>query len=253
MLAAPPEQPTGGGVPMAHGIPAAAAPASPAIAAAAALALLLLVLLMACLRLPLLPVRLRARLRDGRLLLALDVGWPWLAYRDCMAWRLRGPVRLRRALRLPLPAGAGRDVILHRRRAVPRPALSWSAGVAEPARFVLRLLERGDSRIERLSVQARVGAADAAVTAWLAGALAALGGAAAALVAATLGVRRLHVRVDPAFDRPCWEAEVDCILRLRPWDAMIAARAARAGRRAPPHAPAGRATAPSGPAGGTSW
>ncbi|WP_040827643.1 hypothetical protein [Thermaerobacter subterraneus] len=195
-----------------------------------ALAASLLVML---LRRPVLPVRLRGRWHGGRLTLTLQVGWSWLAFRYHLAWRPPGPLQLRRSLRLP-PVLPRRRVVLYRRRLMPRPAWPWPLPEATPARQFVRLVTAGRWQLRRLMVKARAGLADAAQTAWLAGTLwvlAAAASAAAAGVAPRRAPSAPDIRVEPAFGRPEWAVDLDCIALVAPWEAMSAARALLGARR----------------------
>lgn len=190
-------------------------------------------LVVALLSRPLLPVRLRARWRRGRLTVALQVGWPWLAYRYRLGWHPPGPLQLRRSLRLP-PLAPRRRAVLYRRRVMPRLAFPWPLPVPTPAWQFLRVATAGRWRLQRLSLQARTGLADAALTAWLTGALRALAGAAAAAVTtAARGPAREppDIRIEPVFGRPEWTLDFDCIALVPPWEAMSAARALLGVRR----------------------
>ncbi|QIA27069.1 hypothetical protein DYI95_005635 [Thermaerobacter sp. PB12/4term] len=204
-------------------------------------------LLIMLLRRPVLPVRLRGRWHHGRLTLALQVGWSWLAFRYRLGWRPPGPLQLRRSLRLP-PVLPRRRVVLYRRRLMPRPAWPWPLPEATPARQFVRLVTAGRWQLRRLMVKARAGLADAAQTAWLAGTLWALAAAASAAAAGAAPRRAASppdIRVEPAFGRPEWALDLDCIALVAPWEAMSAARALLgARRRARPAGPGARAAGP---------
>ncbi|ADU51244.1 hypothetical protein Tmar_1131 [Thermaerobacter marianensis DSM 12885] len=175
---------------------------------------------------PLLPLRLRVRWRAGRLTATLEAGWPCLTYRYRVGWRPPGPLQLRRSLRLP-PAWPRRRALLYRRRVMPGPP--WPLTASARARRLVRLLAGGEWRVQKLSLHLAVGLADAAATAWVAGSLSALAGAAAA--AAGHQAMAWRIRVEPAFGRPAWALDLDCIARIPLWEAMSAARALRTPHR----------------------
>ncbi|HEY8487659.1 DUF2953 domain-containing protein [Thermaerobacter litoralis] len=205
-------------------------------AAALALAAVLVALLLLH---PLLPVRLRGRWRHGRLTLALQVGWTWLAYRHRLSWRPPGPMQLRRSWRLP-PIRPGRRSIGYRRQILPRPSWPWPLAVLPPARQFLRIVTAGRWRLRHLRLEAKAGLPDAAATAWLAGGLWALAGAAAAAASRDRARGPLQIRIEPAFDHPQWSLDFDCIALVPLWEAMSAARALAGTRRRAGPAGAGR-------------
>lgn len=202
------------------------------LAAGAVLALLLLPL----------PVRLRARWRDHRLLIALDVGWRWLAYRHRARWPAppHRDGRRHRRTKGPSPAAEGPTSTPDRRgpqAAMPAHHPGAAVPALTPARVFLRATGGRDGpRLDRLFFEARVGNADAAATALATGTLAAFGHALAAVLATQTSTSPadIRVRVQPCFGHRRLEARLDCIARVRLWDIMRATGAVRRTSRQAP-------------------
>lgn len=195
---------------------------------------------LALLLLPL-PVRLRARLQGHRLLIALDVGWRWLAYRHRARWpapHQDGHRDRRTNRRFPAAGGATATPDPGGPRAsTPAQQRGPAVPALAPVRVLLRAAGGRDGpRLDRLFLQARVGAGDAAATALATGALAALGHGLAAVLATRTATSpaEIRVRVEPSFDRPRLEGRLDCIARVRLWDIMRAMCAARRTSRPAP-------------------
>jgi len=143
------------------------------------------------------PVRIALRVASRPQAVDLAIGWPvpWLPQ---LRLPRPGP---------PRPAATSRRAVARRRRRHAAGGRFRSRALPALPAFLSASLRA--ISVERLSLSARFGAGDPALTGQIYGAC-------APLVFGTVGLRRIELSLEPDFGRACLSAEGQAVFRIRP-------------------------------------